>query len=211
MPFGICSAPDVFQCRMHELIEGLEGIEVVADDFVAVWCMKSEEEAIQNHDHNLHTFLQRCTAQRVRLNPQKVKLRLREVPFIGHIATDQGLCADPAKVRAITEMPPPTDVAGVQRLLGMAQYLSTFLPHLSDLTKPLCDLTLKETEWVWDHPQRDAFNTLKKAVVSTLILRYYNLQEEVTLQCDASQSGLGAALMQNGQPVAYASRALTPT
>ena len=115
------------------------------------------------------------------------------------------------RFQAITEMPPPTDVAGVQCLLGMAQYLSKFLPHLSDLTKPLRDLTLKETEWVWDHPQQDAFNTLKKAVVSTPILRYYNLQEEVTLQCDASQSGLGAALMQNGQPVAYASRALTPT
>ena len=54
-------------------------------------------------------------------------------------------------------------------------------------------------------------DTLKRAVTSTPILRYYNLKEEVTLQCDASQSGLGAALMQDGQPVACASRALTPT
>ena len=51
--------------------------------------------------------------------------------------------------------------------------------------------------------------SLKAAVTNTPVLRYYNLEEEVTLQCDASQSGLGAALMQNGQPVAYASRALT--
>ena len=66
-------------------------------------------------------------------------------------------------------------------------------------------------EWMWGPPQQDALDKLNKAVSSTPILRYYNLQEEVTLRCDASQSGLGAALLQNGQPVAYASRALTHT
>ena len=114
-------------------------------------------------------------------------------------------------MRAIIEMPPPENVASVQRLLGMVQYLCKFLPHLSDISKPLRDLTLQDAEWSWEEPQRSAFERLKTAVASTPVLRYYNLQEEVTLQCDASQSGLGAALLQNGQPVAYASRALTPT
>ena len=68
---------------------------------------------------------------------------MREVPFIGHVVTDEGLCVDPSKVRAISEMPPPTDVAAIQRLLGMTQYLSNFLLHLSDITKPLRDLTQK--------------------------------------------------------------------
>ena len=163
MPFGISSAPEVFQRRMHELIEGLNGIEVVADDFVVVGFGETEEEAIQNHDHNLDAFLQRCASREIKLKPQKVKLHLRKVSFIGHIATDKGLCADPAKVRAITEMPPPTDVAGVQRLLGMAQYLSKFLPHLSDLTKPLRDLTREETEWVWDHPPARCFRSSEES------------------------------------------------
>ena len=211
MPFGISSAPEVFQRRMHELIEGLHGVEVVADDFVTVGFGETVETATQSHDQNLRVFLQRCAERGVKLNPEKVQLRLHKVPFIGHIATDRGLCADPDKVRAITEMPPPTDVAGVQRLLGMVQYLCKFLPHLSDLTKPLRDLTQKDTEWVWDHPQQVALKKLKTAVANTPVLRYYNLQEEVTLQCDASQFGssLGAAMMQNGQPVGYASRALT--
>ena len=65
-------------------------------------------------------------------------------------------------------------------------------------------------QWVWNEPQQTAFAKLKEMVTRTPVLRYYNLKEEVSLQCDASQSGLGAALMQNGQPVAYASRALTP-
>ena len=108
------------------------------------------------------------------------------------------------------DMPPPKDVAGVQRFLGMVQYLSKFLPRLSDMTKPLRDLTQKETEWVCDQPQQKALDAVKQAVASTPVLRYHALQDKVTLQCDASQHGLGAALLQKGQPVAYASRALTP-
>ena len=126
------------------------------------------------------------------------------------MATDKGLEVDPAKVRAISEMPAPTDKLGVQRLLGLAQYLAKFLPHHSDVTKPLRDLTQSYVLWVWNEAQQTAFEKLKEMVTRTPVLCYYNLKEEVTLQCDVSKSGLGAALMRNGQPVAYASHALTP-
>ena len=69
---------------------------------------------------------------------------MKEVPFIGHVATGEGLRADPCKVRAIRKM--PTHVAGIQRILGMSQYLSKFLPRLSDITKPLRDLTRQVAE-----------------------------------------------------------------
>ena len=210
MPFGISSAPEVFQRKMHELIEGMTGVEVVADDFIVVGYGETFEEATRHHDRNLFEFLKRCETKNVRLNAEKLKLRQSHVLFIGHMATDQGLEVDPAKVRAISEMPAPTDKLGVQRLLGLAQYLAKFLPHLSDVTKPLRDLTQSNVLWVWNEAQQTAFEKLKEMVTCTPVLRYYNLQEEVTLQCDASQSGLGAALMQNGQPIAYASRALTP-
>ena len=212
MPFGISSAPEVFQHRMCEVVEGLKGVEVVADDNVVVGFGDSQEEATLDHDTNLDAILKRCMERNLKLNDRKVRLRLTEVPFIGHRLTPEGLCVDPSKVRAIQDMPPPHDVAAVQRLLGLAQYLSKFLPHLSDITKPLRELTKKEVVWAWDPTQQQAFENLKKAVSSTPVLHYYsNLDEDVTLQCDASQSGLGAALLQKGQLVAYASRALTPT
>ena len=108
-------------------------------------------------------------------------------------------------------MPPPENVAGIQRILGMSQYLSKFLPRLSDITKPLRDLTRQDAEWIWDEPQQSAFECLKQAVSAMPVLRYYNLKEDVTIQCDASQRGLGSALLQGGQPVAYASSAFTDT
>ena len=67
-------------------------------------------------------------------------------------------------------MPQPDNVAAVQRLLGLAQYLSKFLPHLVDITKLLRELTQEDTEWIWDQPQKEAFETLKKAVSSTPVL-----------------------------------------
>ena len=71
-------------------------------------------------------------------------------------------------------MPPPENVAGIQRILGMSQYLSKFLPRLSDITKPLRDLTRQDAEWIWDEPQQSAFERLKQAVSATSVLRYYN-------------------------------------
>ena len=156
MPFGISSAPEVFQHRMHVVIEGLQGIEVVADDLVVVGFGDTMEVASRDHDQNLDAVLQRCKERDLKLNDKNIRLRLTEVPFIGHVATVEGLCVDPNKVPAILEMPP----AAVQRLLGLAQYLSTFLPHLSDITKPLRDLTKQEIEWMWGPPQQDALDKL---------------------------------------------------
>ena len=116
---------------------------------------------------------------------------------------------DPSKVKAIRDMPPPEDVAAVQHLLGLAQYLSKFLSHLSEVTEPLRDLTKQEVAWTWGPEQDQAFRSLQRAVASAPVLQYYSLEDEATL--NASQSGLGVALMQKGQPVAFASRALTPT
>ena len=203
-------SPEVFQRNMHELIEGLHRVEVMADDSVTVGFGDTNDEAVVDHDKNLEAFLLRCEERGIRLNADKVKLRKKEVHFIGHVATGEGLCVDPSKVCAIIEMPPPNDIAAMQCLLGLAQYLGKFMPHFSDITKPLREITRKDADWIWDYAQQNALDTLKRAVTSIPILHYYNLKEEVTLQCDASQSGLGATLMQNGQPVTYASRALTP-
>ena len=192
MPFGIKSAPEVFQRKMHEVIEGLVQVEVVADDFVVVDRGINLEEAARDHDQKLIAFLQRCEERRLKLNSEKLTLRQTEVAFIGDVASGDGLRVDPAKVKAVLEMPAPTDKTGIQRLLGMIQYLSKFLPHLSDMTKPLRDLTQQDVEWCWGDGQDSALKQIKEAVTHTPVLQYYNLEDEVTLQCDASQHGLGA-------------------
>ena len=70
MPFGISSAQELFQRRMHELIEGLQGVEVIADGFVTVGFGETLDAAVKDHDHNLDAFLQRCAAQGIKLNAE---------------------------------------------------------------------------------------------------------------------------------------------
>ena len=141
LPFGISSAPEVFQKRNHLLIEGLVGTEVVADDFLVYGRGDTYEQAVLDHDKNLRAFLDRCQQENVVLSLNKLRLRQKEVPFIGHRVSDQGLQVAPDKVKAILSMPEPEDVMGVRHLLGIVQYLAKFLPHLSEMTAPLRELT----------------------------------------------------------------------
>ena len=196
---------------MHELIEGLSGTEVVADDFIVAGFGDTLEEAFCDHNKNLVAFLQRCSARGVKLAVEKLQLCLEEVPLIGHYATKSGLKIHPEKVRAVLEMPRPTDVKSLLRFNGTVQYLAIFLPGLSDMAHPLRQLTRKDAKWVWSETQEKAWSDIKTAISRAPVLRFYSLQDEVTLQCDASDTGLGAVLLQLQQPVSFASRALTQT
>lgn len=211
MPFGITPAPEIFQSRLDQAIANLPGVYTVADDLLVIGEGPTKEAAIQNHDKNLQGLLQRCREKGIKLNKEKLRLRLPAVPYMGHLLTDEGLKADPAKIAAISQMDRPKDVMGVQRLIGTVNYLTRFLPNLADTLQPFRQLTRKGIEFCWTADHDEAFRRLKEALTNTPVLRYFDPQLETTVQCDASQSGLGAALMQRGQPVAYASRALTAT
>ena len=103
------------------------------------------------------------------------------------------------------------NVKALQRFLGFVNYLAKFVPHLSDECEPLRRLTDKDAAWVWEMHHQQAFDRIKKLVAAHPVLRYYDVKQPVTIQCDSSETGLGAALLQGGQPVAYASRTLTMT
>ena len=154
--------------------------------------------------------IDRCRERNLKLNKKKARLR-QQVPFIGHILTPEGLKPDPHKVEAIVGMPDPTDVQCLRRFLGMVNYLSKFLPHLSEETEVLRKLTEKDAEWCWLQSHTDAVAHVKKMIVSVPVLAYYDVNKPVVIQCDASQSGLGAALLQEECPVAYSSCVMTQT
>ena len=130
---------------------------------------------------------------------------------MGHLITADGVKADPAKVEAILDMPAPTDTKCLKRFIGMVNYLAKFLPLLLNMNEPLRRLEDKDVEWCWLEQHQQAYDTVKKSLAKVPVLRYYDVSKEVTIECDASDTGLGAVLMQDGQPVVFASRALTDT
>lgn len=115
---------------------------------------------------------------------------------------------DPEEVRAVQGMPAPEDKAAFQRFTGLLQYLSKFIPNLSDISAPLRKLE-GNVEWHWGTEQQQSFDKLKVLVSQTPGLKYYDVDKLVTLSVDASSEGLGAVILQEGHPVAYGSRALT--
>ena len=147
----------------------------------------------------------------MKLNKGKAELRKTEISFLEQLVTSDCLKTAPDKVETVLKMPKPESVKDVRRFCVFVNYLSKVLPKLSDVLEPIRQLTRSETEWNWTSMHDKAFETVQKLVTEAPTLAFYNHQEELTIQCDASQTGLGAVLMQNGRPIAYASRALTET
>ena len=207
MPFGIHSAQEVFHKRLHELLGDLPGVETDIDD-ILVWGRTQEE-----HDERLIKLLQRARDCNLKLNPDKSRIRKTEVLYIGHVLTSDGVKPDASKLEAITKMPAPEDKHGVQRLLGMVNYVAKFAPNVSEKTAPLRELLKKDVAWHWTDRHEQSLNDIKRILTETSpgILRYYDPKLPVGLQVDASKSGLGAVLIQDSAPIAYASRALTET
>ena len=128
---------------------------------------------------------------------------------MGHMITTEGIQADQSKEEAILNMPALTDVHGVKRFCGMIQYLSKFLPNLASDLQPIRELTRKDVDWNWSAECEEAFIKVKRKSTEAPLLIHFNPDKELVLQVDSSKDGLGAALLQDGKPIEYASRALT--
>ena len=207
MPFGISSAPEVWQRTMNEFVEYLDGVEVIADDFLIAGFGKTEDEVLRSLEANERAFSEKCRMWNLKLNRRKVKRCQSSVRFMGHLLTSDGLKAIPEKIQAIIEMSEPGDITALKRFLGMVNYM----PRLSDMTEPLRRLDDKEVEFRWTNSHTTAVEAIKKAVTAAPVFRFFVVRKPVTIQCDASETGLGAVLLQDGQPICYASRALTDT
>jgi len=170
----------------------------------------------EEHDERLNAVLKTLQDANVTLNEEKCEFSKDNVKFLGHIVGKDGIKIDPSKVTAIREMKEPSDVSELRRFLGMINQVGKYIPKLADLTKPLRDLLVKESAWLWDEKQREAFQTIKEQLTTAPTLAVYDTASETKVSADASSYGIGAVLTQKStsgewRPVAYISRALTPT
>ena len=205
LPFGISASSDLFQMKVNEIFEGLSGVAAIVDDILIYGRTRDE------HDRNLRKVLDRAREKGIRFNPDKMKIGVKELPFFGHLVTDEGLKIDESKLQAILKLDVPDDRQKLERFLGMVNYLAKFAPNLAELTAPLRKLLKKDSEFFWDQPQTEAFEKIKQVITQSPVLGYYNPNLPLVLEVDASKYGIGCCLMQEERPIAFASKSLTQT
>ena len=137
LPFGLSVSSEIFQKRINQTLEGLNGVLNIPDDILVCGVGNTIEEANAVHNRNLEALLTRCHERNIALNRDKLKLQRKEVSFKGHILTGNGVKMDPDKAKAVQDRPRPEDVEGVQRLNCFVNYLAKFLPGVADVMEPL--------------------------------------------------------------------------
>jgi len=208
LPFGVSSAPTIFQRAIDCLLQGIPGSKAYIDDIIVTG--KTREE----HLKNLDLVLTKLEQAGLKLNKAKCTFMAPKVEYLGYIIDKDGLHPTQAKVEAIQNARAPTSVTELRAFLGMLNYYGKFLPNLSTKLAPLNVLLRQSTKWTWGKEQKAAFAEAKGMLQSDSLLVHYDPEKQLILECDASPYGIGAVLshtMEDGseRPIAFASRTLT--
>ena len=208
LPYGVSSAPGIFQRTMEGLLQGIPSTGVLLDNILITG--PSNEE----HLANIEKVFERLSDAGLRLKAGKCQFMKPVLECLGHRVDAEGFHPVEAKVNAIKEAPAPTNPSELKSFLGMLNFYGKFLPNLSSTLEPLHLLLRKDVRWEWGTEQQEAFETAKNLLQSSDLLVHYDPEKELVVSCDASPYGVGAVLahvMEDGseKPVAYASRTLS--
>ncbi|KAJ9556411.1 hypothetical protein OSB04_011025 [Centaurea solstitialis] len=204
MSFGLTNAPAAFMDLMNRVCKPyLDKFVIVFIDDILIYSKTAEE-----HGDHLRKVLEMLKREQLYAKFSMCEFWLKEVQFLGHIVTQEGIKVDPAKVEAIKDWESPKSPSEVRSFLGLAGYYRRFIEHFSAIATPLTALTKKDVKFKWTSTCEYAFNNLKRKLTSAPILTLPNGTDGFVVYCDASKLGLGCVLMQNGKVIAYASRKL---
>jgi hypothetical protein len=130
------------------------------------------------------------------------------VKFLGHTISQDGISVDPSKVQEVMDWKPPKSIHQICSFLRLAGYYRRFIPDFSRIAKPMTELLKKGVKFVWSEACEKAFHTLRQHLTSAPVLVQLDNSKPFEVFCDASGTGLGCVLTQEGRVIAYASRAL---
>ena len=188
--FGVTSAPEKYQPIIRDVLRGCDDVANIADDLIIHG--RGEEQ----HGKRLLVVLDRLRETGLTLNEDKCEFRLPRLTFFGHEVTRTGIESSEEKVAAIRQAGPPQNVSEARSFLGLAQFVSKFVPDLSSIAEPVQRLTHKNAEFKWGKEQQVAFEKLKELITHADALAYFNVNSRTRIVAEASPVGLGAVLTQ---------------
>ncbi|GBM06797.1 Retrovirus-related Pol polyprotein from transposon 297 [Araneus ventricosus] len=193
MPFGLCNTPATFERLMETVLRGLssEACLVYLDDIIIVG------RTFEEHLNNLRKVFQRLQKANLKLNPKKCRFFQREVAYLGHVISAEGVKTDPEKIKAVVDWPRRDKIHDLRSFLGLCTYYRRFVKIFSTIARPPHKLTEAKSNFNWTDECEKSFNSLKQALTSSPILTYPRTDKDFILDTDASNEGIGAVLSQN--------------
>ena len=205
MPMGAKIAPEVFQKVLSDLLADISNVYVFYDDILI-----AAEDAVA-HSTILARVLGILSNNGLTLNKEKCIFGVEKLDFLGHSLSPSGVAPSESKIEAIMNMPEPKTKEQLRSFLGLANYVGQkFVPNFASLSAPLWKLCSKDISFNWTTEVRKCFITLRQSIGQAAGTVWFDLKKDIVIQTDASMDGVGCVLLQDNQPVAYASRKLTP-
>ena len=171
MPFGLKNAPATFVRLMDDVFHDyLDTFMIVYLDDIVVY-----SKTIDEHLQQLELVFKRLRQHKLYAKLEKCKFMQREIKFLGHIISANGIKVNPAKVKAITDWPTPHTVKHVRSFLGISGYYRRFINNYSKVAAPLTELLKDEQRFQWGKEQQVAFDQLKHATTTAPILILPNM------------------------------------
>ncbi|MEL7520467.1 MAG: reverse transcriptase family protein, partial [Cyanobacteria bacterium J06553_1] len=207
-PMGLKNSPSSFLKLMTVVMQGLlsDDVLVYLDDLLIC------SENVSQHTKRLKEVFKRLQSAHLTINPTKCKFFQKELTFLGHTISNKGILPNELKVIAVKNFPTPTNEKQIKQFIGMAGFYRSFIWNFGELCTPLTSLLKKDVKFEWGESQELSFNALKSALTTAPILTFPDYNQKFHLYTDASNTGLGAVLMQivnnQLQPIAFASRVL---
>ncbi|KAJ8768723.1 hypothetical protein K2173_023627 [Erythroxylum novogranatense] len=204
MLFGLTNAPAAFMDLMNRVFRPY------LDQFVVVFIDDILVYSRNEHDHSEHLriVLQTLRERQLYAKLSKCDFWLQEISFLGHVVSFEGIRVDPSKIEAIVNWKPPRNMTEVRSFLGLAGYYRRFVKGFSMIASPLTKLLRKGVKYEWSDRCQSSFDQLKNMLTEAPVLVQPTAGKENVMYTDASGTGLGCILMQEGKVVVYASRQL---
>lgn len=212
MPFGLKNAPLLFQRIIYNLLLD-HGLSKFAHNYIDDIIIFSSTQ--KEHLFHIKSVFEMIKAENIKLKGSKCEIAKQAINYLGFRISPNKIEPINSKIQAIKDLTPPHDLRSLRGFLGKTNYYHKFIPNRTEILQPLYEIAKKNSTFRWTKEAQQAFDTVKRILISEPALAIFDPGKKIILKTDASEVGIGAVFKQIDDDdkmvtIAYFSRKLLP-